>query len=162
VRQLGAALGIAVIGAILTSQTISHGTDAIRSSDLPASLKARTIAGVKARGVNFGLPSHTRPADLATMRDVFDSAVAHGTRAALFYAVAVVMIGAAMSFLIPRITIRGAPPAVESTEETVEGLESLAPLTSAVVDGTARERETANPTDGESEPVGTESVNSVP
>ena len=161
VRQLGAALGIAVIGAILTSQTISSGTDAIRSSGLPASLKARTIAGVNAGGVNFGLPSHTRPADLATVRDMFDSAVAHGTRAALFYAVAVVMIGAAISFLIPRITTDGAPPSVENAEETVDGLEALAPLTSAVVDANSLEREAASPTGEDSEPAGAESVKSV-
>jgi len=155
VRQLGAALGIAVIGAILTSQTISSGTDAIRSSGLPASLKARTIAGVRVGGVNFRLPSHTRPADLATLRDVFDSAVAHGTRAALFYAVAVVVIGAITSFLIPRITIRGAAPSVESTEETVDSLEALAPLTSAVVDANTLDREIADQTREDSEPGGT-------
>jgi EmrB/QacA subfamily drug resistance transporter len=150
-RQLGAALGIAIIGAILTSQTISYGTDAIRRSGLPASLKVRAISGVRAGGVNFGIPRHTDPADLAILRNAFDSAVAHGTRSALLYAVGVVVIGTITSFLIPRITTRSAPPSVESKEEALDGLESLTPLTSAVVDANPLDREVADQTSGESE-----------
>ena len=45
VRQLGAALGIAVIGALLTSVTISHAVSSVRASRLSASLKRASGPG---------------------------------------------------------------------------------------------------------------------
>src|SRR4029077_1552256 len=53
VRQLGAALGIAVIGSLLTSVTISHAASSVRSSKLSASLQKAVEAGLHTNGVNF-------------------------------------------------------------------------------------------------------------
>ncbi|HEY6396053.1 MAG TPA: hypothetical protein VIX82_01235, partial [Solirubrobacteraceae bacterium] len=91
----------------------------------------------------------------AILRNAFDSAVAHGTRSALLYAVGVVVIGTITSFLIPRITTRSAPPSVESKEEALDGLESLTPLTSAVVDANLLDREAADQSTEENERGGT-------
>jgi len=91
VRQLGAALGIAVMGAVLASQTLGNG-------------------------------------------DSID-AVAHGARNALLFAFGVVVVGAGLSFLIPRGAARPAADARSTLDDEVEALEALAPLTSAVIDG---------------------------
>ena len=54
VRQVGAALGIAVIGSLLNAQAIRHAVRAVRASPgIPARLQASTIAGIRAKGVNY-------------------------------------------------------------------------------------------------------------
>src|SRR5207302_5449820 len=43
VRQMGAALGIAVIGSLLSTQMVRHATDVIRNSSLAADAKSRAL-----------------------------------------------------------------------------------------------------------------------
>jgi predicted MFS family arabinose efflux permease len=78
-RQVGSGLGVAIIGSILTAQTVRHG----------------------------GLPVR---------------ALAHGTRAALLVAASFVVVGAVVSFLIPRVDPPGPgqPAAVPSGADVVE------------------------------------------
>jgi EmrB/QacA subfamily drug resistance transporter len=135
VRQLGAALGIAVIGALLTSRTISHAVAGVRDSTLPASLKASAETGLHANGVNFAAPRGASVADVAELRHLVESAVAAGTRSALLFAMIVVTIGAFVSLLIPRIQIQ--PRADE--ELRLEGIESLGNVSGATVEPTAVE-----------------------
>ena len=118
VRQIGSALGIAVVGTLLTTLTVRHAVDAINSAiDLPPDVKARVVSGVRAGGVSFDSSSIGSPAAAATVRHALDSAVTAGARPALFFAAGVVAIGTAVSFLIPKV-------GPITTEEIVE-LEAL-------------------------------------
>ena len=57
VRQVGAALGIAVIGSLLNAQAIRHAVRAVGGSPaISAPLKALTIASIRAKGVNYTPP----------------------------------------------------------------------------------------------------------
>jgi EmrB/QacA subfamily drug resistance transporter len=121
VRQIGSALGIAVVGTLLTTLTVRHAVDAINgAADLTPDVKARVVSGVRAGGVSFDSSSIGSPGAVTTVRHALDSAVTAGARPALFFAAGVVAIGTAVSFLIPTV---GPIPA----EEIVE-LESLEPV----------------------------------
>jgi MFS family permease len=102
VRQVGTALGVAVIGALLTAQTVSHAISSITESALPAGLKAEAKAAVHALGSNFAVPSGASAHDANVLRQALESGVATGTRYALAFAAIVVGLGAVFSFLIPR------------------------------------------------------------
>ncbi|HEX2737729.1 MAG TPA: MFS transporter, partial [Acidimicrobiia bacterium] len=106
VRQIGAALGIAVIGSLLTSQTVRYAVNSVRASrSLPASLKTQAIARIHTFGVGFAPPDGTASRDVATLRQVLGHAVASGARPALLYAAAVVTLGFFVSGLIPKTLI---------------------------------------------------------
>jgi EmrB/QacA subfamily drug resistance transporter len=135
IRQLGAALGIATIGGLLTSRTISSAVTSLRDSTIPASLKASAASGLQANGVNFRAPSGTSLADVAELRHVLETSVASGTRAALLFATVVVSLGALISLLIPKIEIEEHP----DEEVALERIESLGPLSAATTEPTAAE-----------------------
>jgi EmrB/QacA subfamily drug resistance transporter len=104
VRQMGAALGIAVVGTLLTTLTIRHAVDTINGAGgLPPDVKANVIAGVRAGGVSFDSTSVGSPGAAATVRHALDAAVTAGARPALFFAAGVVAIGTMVSFLIPNV-----------------------------------------------------------
>jgi EmrB/QacA subfamily drug resistance transporter len=121
VRQMGAALGIAVIGSLLTTQTIRSAVSHVSSSSLSPAVKAAASARVRASGVGFSPPPGTSATDAATLRHVLETSLANGARPALLFAAAVVSIGAALSFLIPRL---GPPP----TDRLPGGLETIDPV----------------------------------
>ena len=56
VRQIGAALGIAIIGSLLTTQTIRSAVDRVSTSPLPAGLKTHAIGQLHTSGVGFTPP----------------------------------------------------------------------------------------------------------
>lgn len=112
-RQIGSALGVAVIGGLLTAETVRHAVPAVTRSSLPARVKAEAVARLHALGPNFAPPRHIGAHGVTVLRDVLDSAVAAGTRPALFFAAAVVGIGACLSLLIPRI---GGPVEIEDVD----------------------------------------------
>ena len=95
VRQMGAALGIAVIGSLLSSQMLRHATDAIRNSTLAGDAKAGALDQLHASGVGFVPPP--------SLTHAIESAVASGARPALLFASAVVSAGALLSLLIPHV-----------------------------------------------------------
>ncbi len=107
VRQVGAALGIAIIGTILTAQTIRHTLANVAASDLPTTLKVRSGILVHQYGANFAPPRGTSPRDAATLQHALVDGVAAGTRPAMLFAAGVVLVGTFLSLLIPRI----GPPA---------------------------------------------------
>ena len=84
-------------------------------------------------GTNFAPPPGASARDIATLRGVLESAVASGARFALVFATVVVMIGAAVSFLIPRTE----PPPMDPAFQSVERFEAFEPLDAdpALVDG---------------------------
>jgi len=104
VRQVGAALGIAVIGSILTVQTIHHTVDRIRASSVVSTdVKARAIATVEDIGPSYRPSPATSAREVAALDAALDHGVADGARAALLLASGVVAVGLGLSFLIPRI-----------------------------------------------------------
>ena len=124
VRQVGSALGVAVIGSLLTAQTISHAIRGIKAAAVPAGVKARALVGVHALGANYRPPASTSPRDAALLTSALEHGVATGTRFALSFAIVVVAAGALLSFLIPRA------PAMpgERSSRGVDVLEPLEPL----------------------------------
>jgi EmrB/QacA subfamily drug resistance transporter len=135
VRQLGAALGIAVIGSLLTSVTISHALSGVRDASFPAALREPIVRGLHTNGVNFRAPAGATAAELARLGHIVEDAVASGTRTALLFAMVVVTIGALVSLLIPRVRVPDAP----DEELTLERIESLGPLSASTVEPTAAE-----------------------
>src|SRR5205807_154325 len=91
VRQMGAALGIAIIGTLLSTQMLRHATDAIQHSTLAGDVKARALDQLHAAGVGFVPPG--------SLTRAIENAVASGARPALLFASFVVTCGALLSFL---------------------------------------------------------------
>jgi len=102
VRQVGAALGIAVIGSLLNAQAIRHAVQAVRGlAHIPAPLQDSTIAGIRAKGVNY-TPTGGAPHDqVAALGHALRASVVDGARPALLFAAGVVGVGALLSLLIP-------------------------------------------------------------
>jgi EmrB/QacA subfamily drug resistance transporter len=120
VRQVGAALGVAMIGSLLSVQILSHSVTKIRAAALPAAVKVQALAGVHAQGAFYQPPASTSPHDTSILQHALRTSVAGGTRIALVFAAIVVLLGALVSFLIPRVA---AP-----RPRLVDELESLEPL----------------------------------
>jgi len=124
VRQVGTALGVAVIGALLTAQTVSHTLSGIANAALPAALKSEAQAAVHALGANFAPPPGTSAHDAGILHIALEHGVATGTRYALAFAAIVVTIGAVVSFLIPRSVVLPGDPAMDA----VNAFEPLEPM----------------------------------
>ena len=119
VRQVGAALGVAVIGAILTTQTISHSTTQLDRSQLPAGTKSDAIAGIHALGANYSPPAGTSHAVVNVIQSAVEHGVVSGTRMALVFAFVMITIGGFISLLIPNIKVA---PEVERARRAGGGL----------------------------------------
>ena len=94
VRQVGSALGVAVIGTVLTVQTVSHAVQRIKASALPAALKAQAMAGVHALGSGYAPPNRPVAATAAvgSRRGRARRAARHSRRARFF---AFIVVGSA-------------------------------------------------------------------
>lgn len=101
VRQVGSALGVAVIGSVLSTQTVRHAVRTIGATDVPVAVKAAALDHVRGGSVGFG-DAHV-PAALSR---ALESAVAAAARPSLLLAAAIVALGAALSFLIPPVDQR--------------------------------------------------------
>ncbi|HTK15139.1 MAG TPA: MFS transporter [Acidimicrobiia bacterium] len=124
VRQVGSALGVAVIGSLLTVQTVNHAVSSIKGAALPAAVKADAIVGVHASGANYSPSRGLSAANAATLRSAVEHGVTSGTRWALMFAFVVVAIGTVVSFLVPNSAI----PADDRKSRALEGFEPLEPL----------------------------------
>lgn len=124
VRQVGSALGVAVIGSLLTVQTVNHAVSRINAASLPVAVKANAIAGVHAGGANYAPRGGLSPSNAATVRSAVEHGVTSGTQLALLFAFVVVAIGIVVSFLIPDTP----PPADDRVTRALEGFEPLEPL----------------------------------
>jgi EmrB/QacA subfamily drug resistance transporter len=121
VRQVGAALGVAVIGSILAVQTLHQAVTRIASAPLPAGVKAHAVAGVHAAGASYVPPPATNPHDASLLQHLLESSVTSATRIALVFAIVVVTLGALTSFLIPRV----GPPSEQSEVRVLEPVEPI-------------------------------------
>jgi EmrB/QacA subfamily drug resistance transporter len=125
VRQVGSALGIAVIGSLLTTQTIRHATATVQAASIASDVKTKILAGIHDLGANFSPPLGSAAHVVTVVHHALDAAVASGTRFALVFAAVVVTLGAALSLLIPR----SIPLSPELSETVVEELQPLEPVT---------------------------------
>jgi hypothetical protein len=130
VRQIGSALGIAIIGTLLSAQTTSSAIRRVGDSDLAAPLRAVVDGRLRAAGVGFRPPDGASTHDAEALRRILESAVADGARPALLFAAFVISVGAGLSFLIPRLGHLTGGPAAGSFEtidpvEALDGLEAI-------------------------------------
>jgi predicted MFS family arabinose efflux permease len=101
VRQVGSALGVSVIGALLTARTISAASSGLHATSLPAAVKAQAAAGVRALGSGYSPPAAIGRANAAIVNHAVSKGVMSGTRWALVFAAVVIALGALLSLLIP-------------------------------------------------------------
>jgi MFS family permease len=118
VRQVGTALGIALIGAIFVSQATSHVRhDLNRATNVPPAVKAQVLKGVS-DGVGGGAPPGV-DTNTATGRQI-GALVSHGvveaSKPAVAFAGVVVVTGALLSLLVPNIPAEHGPPISEVAE----------------------------------------------
>lgn len=137
VRQVGSAFGIAVIGAVLTSQIVATGTAALAaSSQIPDSIKPSILAALN-RGLGGGsvsFPGASGGPVASAIALVFSQAITEATRSAALVAGVFVALGAASSFLIPNVKLAEPPRvAVQPQESAGEH-----PSTEAEPSGSAR------------------------
>lgn len=118
VRQIGSALGVAVIGALLTTETTRRAVQAVHASrTLPAALKAHATQGFRLLGPNYAPPSHTAAPHAAELERIIASAVSGATQPALLFGAGVVGLGALLSLAIPRVGAPVVPEEFETLEE---------------------------------------------
>jgi MFS family permease len=122
VRQVGSALGVAVIGTILTVQTVNHAIQHVQASSLSGAVKAQAIAGIHAGGSGYAPAKGANHAVAHVVRTAVEQGVVHGTRVALVFAFIVVGIGSLLSLLIPNT----AP--VPASARVADGFEPAEPL----------------------------------
>jgi EmrB/QacA subfamily drug resistance transporter len=116
VRQVGGALGVAVIGSLFASLTVSKTVAAVRAATIPDSLKANAIAAIHAQGARLPSPRGVAVGDAATLSHALATGLTEATRPALLVAAGFVLFGAFLSLLIPRtqpVPAAGAIPLVE-------------------------------------------------
>jgi EmrB/QacA subfamily drug resistance transporter len=129
VRQVGGALGIAIVGTILTVQTIHHTSQAIRSARLPAPVQVQAIAQVHAAGTNYAPAADTTAREAAVLEEALVDGVADAARVALVFATVALAFGLALSFLVPVIAPVARPRDDEGrTVELLESLEGMEPM----------------------------------
>jgi EmrB/QacA subfamily drug resistance transporter len=109
VRQVGSALGVAIIGSILSTQTIRHAVRAVKGAGLAPAAEARALQQVHAQGVSFAGVRGTS----APLARALESAVAAASRPSLLIAAGIVVVGALLSFLIPPVDQRLLPAGEE-------------------------------------------------
>jgi MFS family permease len=101
-RQVGSALGVSVIGSLLTIQTIKATTGLLARAPLAEDVRNGAAAGVRAAGSTYVPPSSLAPRDASVVQTAVEHGVTTGTRWALGFAVLVIGAGALLSLLIPR------------------------------------------------------------
>jgi EmrB/QacA subfamily drug resistance transporter len=129
VRQVGTALGIALIGAIFVSQATGHVRHDLRqASDIPPAVQEKVIAGVS-DGVGGGapaVPSNTSVGE--RVAEIVSDAATRAAQPAVAFAGTVVTAGAIISLLVPNI------PAEHEREVEEEEWEAPAPSDDADAD----------------------------
>jgi hypothetical protein len=104
VRQVGTALGIALIGAIFVSQATGHVRHDLRqANDIPRAVQQRVVAGVS-DGVGGGAPAVASGTPIGErVSEIVSVAVTRAAQPAVAFAGVVVTAGAIISLLVPNI-----------------------------------------------------------
>lgn len=119
VRQVGTALGIALIGAIFVAQATSHvRADLDKHQEIPVAIREKVAAGVSDGVGGGGAPAGTdtnSPIGQAISKVVSDG-VADAAKPAVAFAGSVVILGALISLLVPNIPAQHNPAAHAAAE----------------------------------------------
>jgi MFS family permease len=120
VRQIGAAIGIAILGAVLTAQLASTGKAELSTNPtIPAIMKAPVALSLD-KGLNADvtqvLPPNTNPRIGQSIRGIVDDGMTEGSRSAANVAAAFVLLGALSSLLIPNAKTRVREPSRAQSE----------------------------------------------
>ena len=107
-RQVGMALGVAVIGSLLATTTVGHATAQIDQSNLSVTSKIQAHVGIEALGINYAPPPSAGRADAAVVQRALENGVVAGTRWALAFAFVVIALGVLLAFRIPDMHARAA------------------------------------------------------
>jgi EmrB/QacA subfamily drug resistance transporter len=104
VRQVGTALGIAIIGAIFVVQARSHVRhDLANTPGIPVAVREQVVNGVS-NGVGGGAPAAAVNSPFAPqISAIVSRGVTHAAKPAVAFAGVVVTIGAGLSLLVPNI-----------------------------------------------------------
>ena len=121
-RQLGLALGVAIIGSIMNSETIARTAARIRASALPADIKAQAVRQLRSTGVGFA-PTNVHGHSQAVLSRAFVDGVGSGARLPLVFAASMVGLSFVISLLLPQV--RNGMPAVLESAEAVGGLDGV-------------------------------------
>jgi EmrB/QacA subfamily drug resistance transporter len=100
-RQVGAALGVAVMGAILSAETIRRATHAVAHTALSASVKGQALAQIRSQGVSYVPPPASAAHDATVLGRTMTSSLSDGARPALLFAATLAFVGALVALLIP-------------------------------------------------------------
>src|SRR5262249_50746362 len=104
---------------LLSAQILSNSVSRLRAASLPTAVKLNALAGVHADGAYYRPTASTNAHDTSIVQHALRASVASGTRITLLFAAGIVVIGAFLSFLIPRIP---------APARRVDNLEPLEPL----------------------------------
>ncbi len=102
-RQVGSALGTAILGTALSIAITSHTTSSLKGAGVP-SAQASKIADSVQSSAGTVLPALRRAPTTAPLSGVLDSSFADATRTVGIIAAAFVLMGLVTSLLIPRST----------------------------------------------------------
>ncbi|QXC59146.1 MFS transporter [Aquihabitans sp. G128] len=135
-RQIGSALGGAVIGSLIAVRTTSHAVAALRADRiLSPAVRDRAIGGVRADGPSFSPAEGTSKLDVARLDSILSHALSDATRTALLMGTAVVFVGALLSFLMPRgEPLRASESQAETQAEAFESIDPIDNVPGAVLD----------------------------
>ena len=104
IRQIGAVMGLSVLGAVLQTQLVSNVTSAINQiSTLPAAVRSQIIAGVSGGNLSYGgmnVPANLPAAATAQLMDLFKTQFAHSLDSAMRVGIIVILLGAIASLFI--------------------------------------------------------------
>jgi hypothetical protein len=102
-KQMGVSLGVAVIGALLSSRTIAAGLDRLDSvTGLSAATRAEAAASLRASGVSFVPPPRATTAEVGILRRLFVDALASGAKWPLVFSCITGVVAFVVSLMIPK------------------------------------------------------------
>ena len=100
-RQIGSALGVAILGTVLASVVYNHALDALRAQGAP---QAERIASAVESSAGTAIPGIVR--GNAALAQPLEQAFSDATRTTGIVAAAFILVGLASSFLLPRVRER--------------------------------------------------------
>jgi hypothetical protein len=125
IRQISAAFGVAVLGAIMVAQISAVGQADLAVTNLPLAMKASVgtlLNSGLSGGVAPSLPPGLSPTILGTIHSVITDAITQGVRWGAFTAAIFVSFGALSSLLIPN------PRAAVMQEAKLPTVKTIAPI----------------------------------
>lgn len=115
-RQIGAVMGLSVLGAVLQNQLVSNLTNAINQlSTLPAAIRDQILAGISSGNLSAGgmnVPSTLPQAAVNQLMEMFKTQFAHSLDTTMKVGIIVMLVGAVASlFIAGNIKKSKTPPA---------------------------------------------------